>query len=170
MLAMAAALACGCAHSPAPRGWLPKADASATDAFGGWLIAETGPARKPVRVAGELISVEPDSVLVFQGDHPVMLAKQGITKATLVGYDIDSGVLSTWATLGAISTLSHGAFLVFTLPMWSIAGGVTTSQAVHASMLEYPKGSWTEIAKYARFPQGLPAGVDRMALRRKVPG
>jgi len=167
---IAGALACGCAHSPAPKGWLPKSDASVTDAFGGWIVAEIGPGRKAARVEGELIAVEPESVLVLDGDRPVMLAKQAIVRARVAGYDLHASTITTWAFLGAVTTPTHGAWLLISLPMWSLAGGIGTASAVRASVFEYPSAPWTELAKYARFPQGMPAGVPRAALRGKRGG
>lgn len=166
-LAVAGALVSGCAHSPAPREWLPKADASVTDAFGGWLTAEIGSGRQATRVEGELIAVGTDTVLVLAGDQLLGLAKGAITKATLAGYDIEAGKLAQWTAAGSLSTLSHGIGLIISLPIWLIAGGISTSSAARAPVLEYPKRSWAEIAEYARFPQGLPAGVDHSTLRRK---
>jgi len=167
-LAVAGALASGCAHSPpAPRGWLPEADATVTDAFGGWIAVEIGREKPPTRVSGELIAVGTDTVLVFAGDQLVGLPRAAITKATLAGYDIEAEVLAQWATLGSLSTLSHGVGFIISLPVWLIAGVTSTSSAARAPLLEYPKRSWAEIAAYARFPQGLPAGVDRSTLRRK---
>jgi len=58
-----------------------------------------------------------------------------------------------WTVLGTLSTLSHGWFLILSVPIWSVVGGATTaivwSPGVRAS-------GCAEIRAYARFPQGLP--------------
>lgn len=166
-VALAAALVSGCAHSPAPRGWLPTADAAGADAFGGWLVAEVGRGRDHRRIEGELIAVGTDSLLVFAADGVARVPRTAITRATVAGYDIAAGKLGTWTTLGTISTLSHGAWLLLSAPTWIIGGSIATSKASHAPLVTYPSRPWSDLARYARFPQGLPIGLDPATLRKK---
>jgi hypothetical protein len=166
-LVLAAALASGCAHSPAPAGWLPAADASGSDAFGGWLVAEVGRGRDHRRVEGELIAVGADSLFALAADGFEGLPRAAITQATLAGYDIEAGTLAGWTLLGTISTASHGIVLLLTAPLWVLAGTFATNSATHAPLIRYPSSAWNDLTPYARFPQGFPAGLDRATLNRK---
>ncbi len=48
-----------------------------------------------------------------------------------------------------------------------LVGMVADGVASEDAQVKRPKKSWEEIAEYARFPQGLPEGLDRAALRLK---
>jgi hypothetical protein len=180
-LLLATLLTGGCAHSPAPAGWLPPADASGSDAFGGWMVAEVGAGHERRRVEGELIAVEADTIIVLAAGGLESLPRAAILKATVAGYAIDAGKLGGWTTFGTISTLSHGVILLLSAPVWIITGSIATGKASRAPLLEYhvvrgdesramndASRPWTDLALYARFPQGLPAGLDRATLRWKA--
>jgi hypothetical protein len=100
-------------------------------------------------------------------DGVAWVPRAAITRATVAGYDIGAGRLATWATVGTISTISHGVALVLSAPVWIIGGSVATSKANHAPLITYPSRPWSDLARYARFPQGLPIGLDPATLQKK---
>ena len=157
----------GCASTNAPRDWLPGAAEMQSDAFGAWITLSPKQHSRADRMSGELIAVQPDSVFILVQDSLVAMPRAGIADATLAAYDNHWGSLWGWTALGAVSTLSHGIFLILSAPLWILVGSITAASASHEPIRQYPDRPWEELKKFARFPQGLPVGIDRGALRGK---
>lgn len=160
-----ALLGSGCARPYAPRNWLPDAAGAQQDAHGGWIVLHEEDERRMAE--GELIAVMQDSVLVMTQAGLVSRPLASTKQATLTAYDAHAGKLATWSLLGTVSTLSHGGGLVISAPIWIIAGAASTSTAVHQAEVKTPKRSWKDMQMYARFPQGIPADLDRTTLHPK---
>ncbi len=187
ILCLSFLLTAGCATTTAPLGWLPSSEASAYDLFGGWLMVEYMSSKSWERVDGELIAVEPDKLFVLPyssmkrnsaaGSQASVspdttwtlleIPKDQIIKANLMGYQSDHHVIGLWSVAGLLSTVSHGVILIFSAPVWLLAGLGSTASQSHMPELVYPKVKWEQLSTYARFPQGLPPGLDRTALRPK---
>jgi hypothetical protein len=155
----------GCFRTTAPRGWLPTAVEAERDAYGGWIKLDfsMGVARNTVH--GELIAAASDSVHVLTSDSLVVVPTASVIAGTLTVYDAQHGALRLWTILGAVSTLSHGFALVLSAPVWTIAGSLATASASKAPRVESTDPSLLRL--YARFPQGLPPGLDVRSLRQK---
>jgi hypothetical protein len=69
--------------------------------------------------------------------------------------------------LGTLSTISNGAFLLFTAPMWIIGGSIATGARSFEPIVDYPKRDWGHLAPFARYPQGMPRGIDRKQIKMK---
>jgi len=174
----AAVLLAACVSNPAPSGWLPPAQEVAREAYGGWILVDTarearrgwyaaGDSGSGTDVEGELIAVDPDTVFVMSRTGLVAVPKAAVRRATLVAYDAQWGGLAGWAVLGTLSTVSNGGFLILTAPLWIIVSTSATASRSRAPMVELgEKGDrWEKLRLYARFPQGMPPGLDRGALR-----
>ena len=165
------ALVAGCAGNPAPQGWLAPAPDAASDPYGAWVHIENAAAGKLVPSGGELIAVALDSVFVLTPDAEFhAIARADVTRARVAYYDSQYGQLALWTVMGSVATLSHGWFLVFSFLIWAIGGSATTGGQSRAPLAYVGKHgrSWDDVAKYARFPQGLPTELDRMRLRPKL--
>jgi hypothetical protein len=115
------ALATACSTNPAPRGWLAPAPIAVSDPYGAWVHITTPSAGKQVPSGGELIAVGLDSVFVLTPDGEFhAIARADVTRARVAYYDSQYGQLAAWTTMGSLATLSHGWFLVFSLPVWTI--------------------------------------------------
>ena len=66
-----------------------------------------------------------------------------------------------------VTTISNGVFLLLTAPAWLITGLVAAGNESHAPLRDVPPLAWAELAAYARFPQGLPPGIDLAEIRPK---
>jgi hypothetical protein len=174
----AALLLAACVANPAPSGWLPPAEVAAREAYGGWIVAETAPdALKGVYVTGtaggwtgvegELIAVDPDTVFVLREAALVALPKTAVRNAQLFAYDAQWGGLAWWGVIGTLSTISNGGFLLLTAPLWIITSTATTASRSRAPRVELAEQGdrWAVMRLYARFPPGLPPGLDRQSLR-----
>jgi hypothetical protein len=165
--AFCAVVVMACSPASAPRGYLPSSRGSAYDTYGGWIHVQTGGyARRSVN--GELIAIEADSMYVLTASEFEILLIQDIETATLVGYDSDAGYMVGWTVAGMLSTLSHGYILVFSAPVWLLGGLAAATTESSATQRVFPKDATLEsLARYSRFPQGLPDGVDLSMLKRK---
>lgn len=170
-------LLAACVSNPAPRGWLPPAEIAAREAYGGWIVVDTardarrggyaaGESSASAGVAGELIAVDPDTVFVMSQTVLVALPKGVVRDATLFAYDAQWGSLAGWAVLGTLSTISNGVVLVLTAPLWIIVSTSAVASRSRAPMVELAEQGdrWEKLRLYARFPQGMPPGLDRRSV------
>jgi hypothetical protein len=166
---VAGLLASGCASTSAPDAWQSTAQTMQREAYGGWVgVRFTAPAGSGLTsmVQGELIAADDDSLWVL----PLNGRLQPVSRATtsrvkLTTFDANWGYLSTWATLGALSTISHGAGLALSFPVWTIGGSVAAGNQSFAPIFKDPDTAL--LRRYARYPQGLPPDVSRAALTAK---
>jgi len=159
-----------CASTTAPPNWLPDASETQTLGFGSWISLAFAPDSQRLPVEGEFIAVEQDTVFVLTIRGLTGIHQADISAAELTNYQPNAGWLAVWTLLGALSTPSHGYFLVLSAPLWIITGSVSTAAQSHAPQKRFPRRSWVELRPYARFPQGLPPGIDRNRLRGKPYG
>jgi hypothetical protein len=162
-------LAVACAGNPAPSGFLPSPAEAVSDVYGGWI--EAGVMRvgkEDSTIAGELIAARADSVWIFpDGGHVTALATNAIRNGRLVRYHSDAGAVAGFTVVGILTTVSNGAFLIITAPLWIITGSVAASSESRAPQRDVPPLGWADLAAYARFPQGLPPGIDLEEIRPK---
>ncbi|MGD9546432.1 MAG: hypothetical protein AB7V45_02685 [Candidatus Krumholzibacteriia bacterium] len=165
LLALAGSGGCGSAFTDPPRDWLPPPPSAQSDVYGGWISIV--PAEGRGRLVGEFIAVDPDSVYVLNGWGLQAIARERVRKARVSGYQKDGG-LSNWTALGTTSTLSHGYGLVLSLPLWIIVGTASSGGYSRECSLEYPREPWEEMAAFARFPLGPPAGMREIRLGERT--
>lgn len=150
--------ACG-ANDPAPQRWQRSAAKAERSPYGAWIQVKTSDRV----VAGELLAVSDTELLVADRGRVASIAIADVIEAVLSAYQNPVSEVATLGTLGAITTVSHGFWLVFSLPVWAITAGSSTKVHSGKGFLHYPRGSanspdlrtWR---KWARFPQGLPSG------------
>ena len=116
-------------------------------------------------LAGELLAVTRDTLwLATEGGGRAVSAAL-ISEGRLFGYDSEYGKVVGAAALGTVATISNGAFLIFTAPMWIIGGSATAGGQSKVAVTELPGVSADELRPWARFPAGLPRGFDLAAAR-----
>jgi len=146
-----------CAGTSAPDGFLPEPEDAGQEGFGAWIEVER--VGQP-RVEGEFIAVDDETVYVLDAKGALIdIPRAQVTKAKLATYESQADLIGGWATLGTLSTLSHGFILIISAPVWIVAGGLT-ARAVSEEPLEHaPWQDWAKLRRFARFPQGLPPGA-----------
>lgn len=162
------ALVAGCATTTAPSGFLSPPSETQSGVYGGWMAADYAVGKDKREARGELIAVQVDSVFILMEDGLTAIPKATISKAKLSVYDSEAKLLGLWTGVGALSTLSHGAGLILSAPSWIIIGSIATASQSHAPHIvssTFEEKLWEEIRKYARFPQGLPPGLDPRSLK-----
>ncbi len=158
-----------CATTTAPRGWLSIASESQTTAYGGWVSVQVVDGRERSSLDGELVGVAADSIYILNAiDRFTAIAKTDISAAKITVYNSKSNDLTAWVILGTLSTASHGLVLILSAPVWVLTGSVAAISQSHVAQLRVPPKAWDEVRQYARFPQGIPPGLNRQSLQPKI--
>ena len=160
----------GCATSYAPENWLPKTEEVPYDAYGSWIYLElTKKNDENVSsfIGGEFITFEKSVVYCLNNE----LQKIPLHKIRRAVLEIDSKNTSSygaWTVLGMLSSLSHGFYLIISMPIWLITGSASASAESYRDRfeVEYPDSIWWfDKIIYSRFPQGLPSNIDSIDLK-----
>mgnify|MGYP006865010764 CR=1 FL=1 len=70
-----------------------------------------------------------------------------------------------WMTFGGmILSISNGLFLIITMPLWLITGIIASIVTANTNDIEFRLAEWSELNKYARYPQGIPAEIKEFAV------
>lgn len=165
MTLLAASLAVACAASTAPRGWLPGPGEAQAEAYGGWISVQRQSHRETIH--GELIAVDRDSVFVLTAEELFVIPLADVRRAKLTSYKSGGSAIALWGLAGTLSTISHGVILIISAPLWIVSSSIAAAGASREPQVTYPQRSQQELSMYARFPQGLPEGLDRSLLTLK---
>jgi hypothetical protein len=167
-LGLIAAIGClACGGNPAPNGWLPAPREAQTAAYGGWIEVDYTEGQSRRLAKGELIAASADSIWVLGDSQAVVVATSGVESGKLYAYAPQLGDVTGWTLAGIVSTISNGVFLIFTAPAWLVTGGFAGQSEARAARRTSPPRAWAELAMFARFPQGLPEGLELGRLQRK---
>ncbi len=122
--------------------------------------------------SGELLALNEKQAFILPLNSDVKtIEKSNIQSAVLhLSLTADHPEELRGATFIPFLTLTHGVFLILTLPInLLIAGPIVDSQRSGTYIIEYPKAvTWEELAKFSRFPQGIPKGLDIYTLKEKT--
>ena len=154
---------CGCAGNTAPPGFLDPPLVAQAAGYGGWMQLKLA---NGTAADGELIAVSADSVWLL-GATPVTVPVTAVKEGKLTTVYSEVGKVAGATGLGVLSTISNGILLVFTAPLWIIVGTAAGSSQSYTPERRAPPLRWTDLAGFARFPQGLPPGVALASLRAK---
>lgn len=133
----------------------------ARDGRGGWVVVNrTG---KPT-LSGELIAMDGDALAVLDHEALIVVPRSEIVTAEVWAWPTQEGSVGVWGAAGMLSTLSHGVFLVATAPAWLLTTVVTAVHESRVALYRYPDDGWDRLFIWARFPQGLPAGIGAAQL------
>jgi len=163
----------GCATTYAPSGWLPDTDEIQKEAYGGWMTLFVNPDSLNdedyyLQYDVEFISSDKNNVYLL-ADSLYIIPKEKIDSGVLEIDDKNSLEYGLWTFGGTLATISNGAYLIFTAPIWLLVGIPSATGESYRDRYEYEKGKtdtlyWEDIQKYARFPQGLNNEIDLRAL------
>lgn len=128
---------------------------------------------------GELIAVGPEQLWILEdkGIHEVPLSSIG--EVDVRRHKLGGKQAALWAVVGALVTGgaltaacssvegNGGCGKVFLAvgATWGLFGGVSAASLERSSRLPIPSPDWEALRPYARFPQGLPPGLDPAILR-----
>jgi hypothetical protein len=150
---------------------------------GGRAVELRGTEPKSPKVSGELLAVGPEQMLVLTREGVRGVPPQQIKEARVRRHRFDGGKAWKWVAIGAIATgvaLSGacmsakgencGAAFGLTVGIWGLVGGPAAAGLSKSSQLRVEGPDFTPLKPYARFPQGLPEGLDPASLGLRLPG
>jgi hypothetical protein len=155
-----------CVVLRAPSGQVPTPRAAGQDVHGGWaLLLIEG----DLLLEGELLAAVRDTAWVLRNDGVRTVHRTEVQRAEVVGFDSRPQDVGGGAALGVLATASHGVFLAATAPLWILTGVLGSIHQESISRVRAPPDDLSVLAKFARFPQGLPPGLDLLSLRPRPP-
>src|SRR5262249_15240626 len=131
-----------------------------TEGYGGWIQVTSMEGDTGLTTAGELLAISRDSVFVLADSTVVAVPLAWVTDATLESFDPQTRDAASWTAAGVGSTIPHGWGLIIPAPLWTLVGSTSTGALSHHGRMERPRASWADMRVFARFPQGLPPGLD----------
>ena len=159
-LLLALALGAACYTSSAPDDWLGNAQDMQRGAYGGWVSIMRSDGSYS---SGELIAAQQDSIFVLNAAGLAGMATRDMASAKMETFRAKVTGDAFWGVAGAFSTISHGFVLILTAPLWIISSTAATASYSRAPVVK--TSQWSTLAPYARFPQGMPRGLERARLR-----
>ncbi|MDX1409838.1 MAG: hypothetical protein R3330_16930 [Saprospiraceae bacterium] len=114
---------------------------------------------------GEMIAITADTLYLLEPDsaHVYPLARAFVNTGSVhVALSTEHPESLGWiSVLANLSVIGHGYYLAFTLPLNAIATGVVGANMNEPYQVLYPAMiEWEQLRKFARFPQGIPAGIS----------
>jgi hypothetical protein len=136
---------------------------------GNWICIKQNTNIKAIaasNISGELISVQSDTFYILTQNSLVEIPKDKITSATLYlfknqsrKYMMATGIGLLPNIIGAIS-LGQPGFLALGIP-FALVGIITATIENSSGELKFPqKTSLNELAKFSRFPSGIPPEIE----------
>jgi hypothetical protein len=115
--------------------------------------------RESGNVSGELLAVNPEFVYVEVDEETQAVPVADIRGVSVDLYANEWGWYALWTTLGTLSTVTHGRYLIFTAPAWLATGIPATASLAGAGKVRVEATQvQPQLFQFARFPAGLPAG------------
>lgn len=151
----------GCATLTTPPEYRRPEAEQLIDGRGAWIALDVkGTLHRP---RGELIAVSQDSVFVLDDSlraWPISVLRSGRLRAWQPPLFL-AGVEMTALSLLSVS---NGWLAILTLPSNLVVGAMALVDEGRTAGRDSRRLGWPAMAAYARFPQGLPAGLERSEL------
>jgi hypothetical protein len=137
-------------------------------------VEVVGRGAEPGRARGELIAVGPEQLWIRDAQGVAAHPLAGLRKVRVERHGLDGKKGLTWALIGALVTGgaltaacssaegSSDCGLVFPVVglSWAVFGGLSALDLRRSSRLSVKDPDWDDLRPYARFPQGIPEGLD----------
>jgi hypothetical protein len=147
-------------HLPTPYEW-PQNPMGAT------VEVQVDGLRKEVH--GELIAMDSAMLYILTKGSMVTVEMSRAKKVELhVSRSSENPqIITAWSYLMPLITLSHGWFFILTFPVNAIAGALISEDARNSTYgkIYFRPVPFHEISKFARFPQGIPDGVNILDIK-----
>ena len=109
-----------------------------------------------------MISVSSTGLIILSEGRLVGISSEQISKAKVTTYKSAHGTIAVWTLVGVLGTVSHGLGLIISAPAWIITGTATASAVSREPQHTVSWDEWSGLAKFARFPQGIPDEVQTL--------
>jgi hypothetical protein len=108
-----------------------------------------------------LHDLRPDAYKVFKWDE---LMSGNIEIPTIAPL-----MFALWTVGGGLSAISHGWFMIGTIPAWGAVGVSVSFASIPVYMRASMKNMCRDLALYSRYPQGIPAAVEKKFKAAEAP-
>jgi hypothetical protein len=145
--------------------------------LGGRTVELRGTEPKSPKVSGELLAVGPEQVLVLTSAGVRGVPASQVKEARVLRHGLTGRKAWLWVAIGALGTglaltaacasvedTNCGGVLGVTIGAWGLIGGPAAASLAKSSQLRVKGPDFTPLRPYARFPQGLPEGLDPASL------
>lgn len=120
------------------------------------------------KILGEIIEANSEAIKILpvtNGKATIMtISKKNIQSAEIIVSTTsdDPEGISLWASVINIAPVGHGFFMILSVPVNLISTiSIGNDAAKGTYRMSYPKNvPWEQMSKFARFPQGIPSGID----------
>lgn len=171
LLALAACLSGCVALRKAPLDYQRDASDTTRDPRGSWVVMDGANGE---RRQGELLAIHSDSLFIAGFKRFESFARSDVQALRVEAWNSNWMPYGAWAGGGLLSAFSHGFLSFASGPVWLTTFATVSATASGAGYTSIrPDGPltynlaarWNTATDYARFPAGLPHGVDRSMLR-----
>ena len=167
-------LVSGCNSSLVPSGYRNNIHDLPYLISGNWTdvkIKSPGTSSEEIKVSGELIAIQSDTLYLLTTMMLECIYIPDIIESNLRIYSGNPGTYALITGLlylpDVIAAAANGqaAFLALGLPGLIVGTIVTVNAANNSDILKYPyENNLKDLSDYARFPQGMPPGIERSKL------
>lgn len=154
-------MCCSCA----PVAYLPTSDKIGEFQYGSYISIHTTEKKS---LKGELIAVNDNYVYLLNNSAGRVLdsvPRNHIVDFKLKFANASTGLYAASIPLSALVTITHGFYLIFTMPLNVITTSIVAIDAGKAFEISKNSIRWDDLSIYARFPQGIPANVRKENIR-----
>ncbi len=152
-----------------PNTYLPKPNEINNFTKGMWMECQLSDRS---RIKGELLALNDMQIYIMPLSGEVQTVERQNIKSVVLNVSLTTNNPEKLrgGPFIPLLALSHGWFLIFTLPInILIVAPTMQAQRRGAYIVEYPKSvTWEQMAKFSRFPQGVPNGIDIYSLKENI--
>jgi hypothetical protein len=120
-----------------------------------------------------LLAISADSLWIrVLPDSGFVIARTAVSSGKITWYAAPASRVVGYTALGVLSTITNGWLLIVTAPAWMLTGTLSRYGDLRAAERDLP-GDFNQpdvdLSAVARFPQGIPRGMDRSFRRLPRP-
>jgi hypothetical protein len=134
-------------------------------------------------IKGELLALDSTVLLVLAPRGALQVPRGEIERVRVQLHGLGGAKAGAWAVAGALVTGGAlalacasvddadncGAFFAGTAVLWGLIGGPSAAGLARSSRVFIERSELDSLRPYARFPQGMPEGLDPAALLPPAP-
>jgi hypothetical protein len=117
-------------------------------------------------VTGELLAVGPAELILLAENDGRIVSFSEIEDVDIKLYPSRSVATGVWTGVGTATAVSHGWWLIISMPVWLISGITVSVGEAENTRVEGVK--LAQLYQYARFPQGMPDTLRPKAAQARV--
>jgi len=168
-LVLAGSLA-GCSSAPSSK---PASPPDASAVHGRTVKVGLAEPREAKPVEGELIAVSAEALVVLSPAGLQSVRRDDVDRVEVALHGLNGRTMTTWVTVGALLSglsllvacsqvegASCGGAAILPALLWGGIGAPSAYSLARSSRRVVERAKLDALSAYARFPQGLPEGVD----------